>query len=405
MSVLLDEPLFPGVMHKMIENAFLGLLVFLNIQTAHAQYTYKNLPTFWLDLAYLYWDIQPAPEPIPLLVGTDLSIVGAILRQPDTTILLGDEEINMKGRSGGNLYAGYRFGDQLTYGIEANYFFLPLARKTKTILTTPGGQFQNYYLPYVNAVTGNESSRIIAVANNYGGLVSLKISNKMQGAEVNGLGNIICQHFGHIDLLGGVRYLNFQEDLTYFANLPYVPGSPFPLNIYQVTDQFDTANHFIGPQFGIKTEYFYKKLYIQATGKIAVGALLGSVDIQGSFATNDITGTVSPSVQTFTGGFFALPTNIGTHHTTHFSILPEIHLICGYQPANRLRFQAGYTLLYLTGVLRPGNQIDRNLNTSQSSVFQSTANPSLTGVERPEALMKTSGLWVQGINVAVEFGF
>lgn len=399
-------------MVKLIQNFFLSLLVFLGIQIAYAKeessYTpapiCKNLATFQLGLEYLYWDIQPAPEPVPLLVGTNLTIVGPVLGQPGTTVVLGDETMNMNWRSGGNLYANYRFGDQLAHGIEADYFFLPLAKKNKTIVTTPGGLFLHYYLPYINAVTGNESSQLVAVAGNYGGPVSLKISNKMQGAEVNGLKNMICSRLGHIDLLGGLRYLNFKENLTYSANFPYVPGSPFPLNIYQVTDQFNTVNNFIGPQFGIRGEYFYKKFFLRATGKLALGAMLESVDIQGSFTTNDITGTIGP-VQTFTGGYFALPTNIGTHNTARFSLFPEINLKFGYRPANRLHFQASYTLLYLTGILRPGNQIDRRLNISQSSVIQSTANPALIGAARPKALMKTTGIWIQGVNAGVEFEF
>jgi hypothetical protein len=49
----------------------------------------------------------------------------------------------------------------------------------------------------------------------------------------------------------------------------------------------------------------------------------------------------------------------------------------------------GYDFIYLSSVLRPGNQIDNTYD----------------GVTHPLVPMKTSGYWTQGLNLGLQFSF
>ena len=67
----------------------------------------------------------------------------------------------------------------------------------------------------------------------------------------------------------------------------------------------------------------------------------------------------------YSGGQLALPSNMGTHSSQQFSVMPEIGFTLGYDLTPRLKATAGYTLLYWSNVARPGDQIDLNLDQGQ----------------------------------------
>jgi large repetitive protein len=66
-----------------------------------------------------------------------------------------------------------------------------------------------------------------------------------------------------------------------------------------------------------------------------------------------------------TGGFLVLPSNIGTHQTSRFSVVPEVGVNLGYAITPGVRVSIGYTFMFWTQVVRPGDQIDLRVNTTQ----------------------------------------
>jgi hypothetical protein len=62
----------------------------------------------------------------------------------------------------------------------------------------------------------------------------------------------------------------------------------------------------------------------------------------------------------------------------------------------------GYDFLYWNQVVRPGNQVDRNINLSQSAVFGSGT---LSGPATPAPLFGRSDFWAQGITFGLELRF
>jgi hypothetical protein len=64
-----------------------------------------------------------------------------------------------------------------------------------------------------------------------------------------------------------------------------------------------------------------------------------------------------------------------------------------------IRAYVGYTFLCWTDVVRPGNQIDLALNPSQIPTG------TLTGPARPTFTRHESDVWVQGVNLGLEFRF
>ena len=114
-----------------------------------------------------------------------------------------------------------------------------------------------------------------------------------------------------------------------------------------------------------------------ATGKVALGDMQQQTRINGVLASNDFNG-LGP-VQTFPGGYFALPTNSGTYTRDRFAVVPEANLSVGYQVNRVISVFAGYSFLYLSNVARPGEQIDRVINPSQGTAFTGTVPAPLVG--------------------------
>ena len=103
-------------------------------------------------------------------------------------------------------------------------------------------------------------------------------------------------------------------------------------------------------------------------------------------------------------GTFVQSTDFGRTSRHEFAIVPEININVGYQLTDAFRVFAGYDLLFLSNVLRPGNQIDRTINSSETiqSAIAGTGAPPGT---RPVVPLAGSEFWAQGVNFGLEFRY
>lgn len=97
------------------------------------------------------------------------------------------------------------------------------------------------------------------------------------------------------------------------------------------------------------------------------------------------------ATRTFPGGYFALPINIGDHSRTAFAVVPEIKFNLGYRVTPAATFYVGYGFLYASKVARPGNQINRNINPTQSVSYVGDVPANLDGTAQPAFKFNTFG--------------
>jgi hypothetical protein len=126
-----------------------------------------------------------------------------------------------------------------------------------------------------------------------------------------------------------------------------------------------------------------------------VGATEQSVDINGGQIFNRVNGTV----QTFQGGLYALPSNIGHFSQTRFAVVPDVGLKIGYDLTDHIQLFVGYDVLYWSSVLRAGDQIDRSLDANKIPNFGGQF--PATAQVRPVPLLQTTGYWAQGFNAGI----
>lgn len=368
---------------------------------------------FWVAADYLNWKMSNSPR-IPPLVFTGIydSSVTPNLQTPGTTILLGNRTARDQGRSGGRFTLGYNFCSGQVYGTDVNYFFLAKESRSKSVQSNDFNENKitaqelpnNSYLaiPFFDATTNKESSVYIAKPGTFAGKATLKTTNWMQGAEWNFTRTVdlccSCTNF-QVSGLIGFRYWNFNDKLKFIT---HSPNTTTP-DIFTTLDEFKTTNNFYGGQIGFDAECVFDCFSIDVKAKIALGGMNQKLVIKGSLFTNDFDNF--GAVQEFSGGYLALPTNIGNFEKTQFAYIPEVDINFRYKFVDGFTLQIGYSFLYASKVFWAENQIDTHINPTQSVAINRSSSATLSGIPDPKPLKRSRDIWVQGFNVGLEYRF
>jgi hypothetical protein len=360
-------------------------------------------PHFYLGAEYLYW--WQKADHVPALVTTsDPNNVNpngrfGFIGQPGTQTLFGDGPINGGGSSGVRLTAGYWLDMYQEEGLEVSGF----------ILGGHGTKFQAnssdtpvLARPFFNLNTGSEFSELVAFPGISTGSVAVNTTSQLWGIEGNLRCNVCCDCNQRIDIFGGFRFLDLQESITIVENINGLASAPAPFTNQQATvfDRFATRNGFYGGQLGANYEYRMGQWFVDVKAKLGIGVTNSVIDINGAQTFFNTDGSVKSSTP---GGLLALNSNIGHYNKDHFSFVPELGLNLGYQVNDNIRVFAGYNFLYWTGVMRPGDQIDRNLDVTRIPNFPVAATPLST--VHPAVPFKSTDFWAQGINIGIEFRY
>lgn len=409
------------------------LLFLLCLFVAHALHSEE----WWLESDYLLWTTKKAPLPVPLVTSASLDdpLPGA-LGQPGTKILLGNKEIDMNWQNGFRVALGGWIDNCQNLGIEGSFFMLPKKSHQQSIHTSGEPGSLNVAVP-INDITGlwglngvpGETVFILPgplFGPGFQGSFSLTMSSKLQGSELNTLVNLISRCGFKIDFIGGFRWLQLQESLLFIGKTAGLPNSPFAGGFYNFKDSFKTNNNFYGPQIGLETDYNVDRWLFKGFAKVALGCMNQKVRIEGKSQTssgNLFYLTKNTANEVLSGGLFSEPANRGSHHRDEFAIVLETGINLSYQFSHCFEMGIGYNFLWLNRLFRPGEQIDRKINPTQTALAQasrdsvgvgpdkpvpfgeSAAAPLPTGPERPKFKHRSTDFWAQGLAVSLKFKF
>jgi hypothetical protein len=348
---------------------------------------------FWIGADYLNWSSKGDKLP-PLvttsLAGTPLAQAG-VLGASSTTVLFGNASVADGWRSGVRVSGGYWFDAQHSEGIEAQLLFLG---NESTEFSASSGATPILAEPFTDAVSGMPNASLIAFPGTASGSIAIRETSRLFGTGA-AYRRELCSScaFGSISAFAGYRYLRLRDGLA--INDSISPLSPiFPSgSAITASDQFNTTNNFHGLDLGLTGDVANGPWRLSWLAKIAVGGTFVDSHINGS---NSIaipgTGTTVSA-----GGFYTQPSNIGSTSSNRFAVAPELGLTAGYQFTDNLRAVVGYSLLYWTGLVRPGGRMDTTINTSQLN------GGILAGPARPQARMNTTDYWAQGFNLGLVF--
>ena len=351
----------------------------------------------WADAEYLLWWTKGSPLP-PLLTtsppGTPIDTAG-LLGANGTTVLFGNERVNTDARSGGRFTAGAWLNEGHTTGIEASFFFLGDETSHFTAVSDGSVILARPFIDFnpTSPFFGQGNTVLIAFPGLVRGSFEATTTSELRGAEVYLRQSLCCGCCCRLDALVGYRYLRLREGL-HISETEIATGADNPLAgiPFLVNEGFDTTNNFHGGELGLIGEVQRGRWFLRARGKLALGTTSQTVRIQGT--------TQVDSAAPEAGGILALPSNSGDHHSSHFSVVPEVGADIGFVVTPNVRVFTGYTFLYWTHVARPGDQVDLRINTTQPPLGNALIGPAV-----PAFNLKESSFWAQGLNFGLDIRF
>jgi len=368
--------------------------------------TCGNIPNaFWAEAEYLLWFLKSSPVHYPLVTTGDIGdpIPGA-LNQPGTRTLFGDRTAN------GDPYSGFRFrvGGMVPgvgVGMEAGGFFMLQQDTRFNRQSDPAGN-PIIALPFYDAFHQAESAVHVAFPGKLAGGVSTALRTNLYGADLNavfGLGGPVVDR-----IFVGFRYLELNETLTLtdqsnvllpgalsFNGTPLVGGDGVVIQ-----DSFGTTNKFYGGQVGAYKRWIIGALEFDGRVSLALGDTVENLHINGTTTLNPANGSAFAVVP---GGLFAQASNIGRHSQSEFSAIPELNLNVGYRFTPNVKVFVGYSFLYWSNVIRPGDQIDPRIDPRQVPTSPSFINGS--NAILPGTTFHRTDFWAQGLNLGVSVNF
>ena len=364
----------------------------------------------WINFEYLMWwqDGMELPPLVTTSVGTGIPATQAgVLGLAPTRTLFGGNDVLTDNFDGGRLRFGVWLDKCHTWGIGAEYF--KIGSESEGFSQTSTG---NPILarPFFNMETNREDSELVAFPGILTGNVTAQATSQLTGTSIylrylrqcdegcnNGLFCGCPSHYcSRTEMMFGYRGLELKENVFISEDLNSTDqGNP---GTFDILDRFETRNQFNGIDLGWmyrRTRGFWS---LDTQLRLAVGNTKQTVRINGHTTITDP--STNPPTQTYPGGLLTqTPGNIGVYTQNEFSVVPEFGATLGYQLTDHLRATVGYTFIYWSNVVRPGDQISRDVN---PNLLQPQV-PPITGAIRPGFEFDTTDYWVQGISFGGEY--
>jgi hypothetical protein len=344
----------------------------------------------------LFWWTRHSPV-VPLVTTNPDPNSIASLAEPGTTVLFGGDPIDFGNTIGIRGTLGCWVCDH-TVGVEGSIFGLP--RQGKTFTATGSGTDEPVIAVPINSTVSNipvggiPQGETSFNSGNVPSVIRVNATTELWGAEALGLVNCCCSDNGYLAVVGGFKYLDLRESLTLDQTFfdATVPGS------LSVHDGFSSRNQFYGAAAGLRGGVCCKYVGVDLAGLVAIGPSRQQYSAVGT--TTATPGAFGLTAGTTPGGVFALPSNIGTFSRNEFVVVPEAQAKVWFPVCHSLRLFAAYDFLFINSVVRASNQIDRNINPTQNTIFQPTV-----GVPAPLPNFNRTEFWAQGVSVGLEFRY
>jgi hypothetical protein len=382
-------------------------------------------------LEYLNWWSKNGRLPVPLVTTGPLLSSGT-LGDPNTQVLFGDQNLDYHNFSGGRIYADFWHDATRSQGAEVNIFALG-TRQVNFRATSDANGLPTLAVPFHDAISDQERVSLVSFPGAFAGGVSISSRSDLWGAEGNLLakGSLWEGRGTYVWLLAGFRYLDLAEDLSIAQNSNILPGGVFTLpdgstqflqggtanfgnavapvvapSQISVRDLFRVRNQFYGGQVGFRAEGQLGDAFVVVNGKVALGGTEETLKINGlTSITPGALGTgLIPGGNSLPAGLFALGTNSGRNTRNSFAVVPELGIQVGYYLTPRIRGFVGYDYLYWSTIIRPGEQIDRNVNRTQLPTSALFGTP-LQGPPRPVMAFHETDYWAHGVSVGFDFTY
>lgn len=359
-------------------------------------------PCSWGRVDLLLWHLGGYSTP-PLITSGHGNVPAdqvALLGQNGTSVLFGNNKVGDGLRLGTRLQFGHWFGPSRRLGVQGEFLWLGDEDSTRIFR---GDGDKTYARPFFNTnpdVNGQDA-QIFSRPGLAEGSVRFNTSSRVFSAAPSLRWNLCCcsdpcsgNQSSRVDLLLGYRYFGLDERFASQETLrptdtQFVDGTSFELN-----DRIRTDNQFHGVEVGMNHMRQLGRWYWDFSTIIAVGEMRSLISLDGSTRIN------VPDFRdaTFPGGFYVAPENVGSFRDTETTVIPQLRLNLSYCIGRNWRLGAGYTMMYVDSVFRPGSFVNTQFDGTRLGQTQTDAD-----FVRPAAARES--LFLHGANIGLSYNF
>lgn len=357
----------------------------------------------WVTGEYLFSFVKPGN--IPFALGSTGPAGGlGVLGTPGTVGVHGPRNLDYGTFAGLRIGGGRWLSSARTFGVEGSVFLLENRSVGDTAVGNPV-----LARPFFDTSTGTENVRVLTAPGAFAGGLSMSSSSRLWGADAGGVLRLTeGKQAWSLDAVGGFKFLSLEESLQITDFAQVLPGGGVTAfnGVGQaapartdVSDFFSTQNRFYGAGLGLRVGWTSERWFGGLTGKASLGTTRQTVNVNGS---STLSGTVIAPA-TVSGGLLAVNSNIGSGSRNGFSVVPEVSAKLGYRLTQNLSVVGGYQFLYWTNVVRPGDQMSRNLNPTRIPTSINFGVP--FGPVQPATPFATTDFWMHGATVGFQLAF
>ncbi|MFO0863057.1 MAG: BBP7 family outer membrane beta-barrel protein [Gemmataceae bacterium] len=350
---------------------------------------------FWVKAEY--WVGWVEGMQLPALVttaspGTPRAFAG-LLGNPNTDFVVAGSAAN-GARNGVKFDTGFWFPRNDQLGVE---FGGSMLESQSSIYAIRSDGTKILARPFFDVTSNSQQAVLVAFPGVSGGRIDVTASS----------GNF---YEGHLDLIErtidtgtfradsiiGYRFYRYDERVVIQQTAMPQEAAFIPGTVIQSFDDFRTRNEFHGIDMGVRFRFLLSDDWsLGLLAKVALGRQVRESNVSGgqqSFVPGQ-----TASIQQ--GGVLALTSNIGTRSKSDWSVLPELGVNLGYQVTTNMKLTFGYSLLLMQGISRASDQIDINVNPGLLPP-STLSNPAF-----PAPLLRRDDVWIQSLNLGLEFVF
>jgi len=358
----------------------------------------------WTSFEYLLYYIHSVGVNTQLVsVGTPVG--GGVLGTPAGTVLYPGQALKFNPMSG----ARVSFGSWLPNNPIKGWEIVGTIVETKNDRFQAGFGDQVVARPVIDSNLGVSAALIVASPFFATGGVFVDTSSFNWTLEANSLRRLYVDEQRQVSLIWGSRYFDLNEELHVFQTTNLLPGNttffyggivPAPARI-DVEDNFDVRNQYLATQVGLKGEYHYRRWVFGWTSKFGFGTNYQTLDIKGVSRLIPTPGALPNEVP---GGLLAVSSNIGRTHKYMFAWNADSQIKLGYRMLRNLDVIFGYNFFWINNVIRPGTEIDPQINPQfvPTSASYGLA-PTLTA--NPMRLFNQVDFWMMGLSAALHLQY
>lgn len=277
---------------------------------------------------------------------------------PAASVLFGGSTVGEDVRPAGRVTLGKWLDESQTNSVEGRFWMLGEYGINFATNSTASPVLAR---PFYDVATLSNNAVLLAYPG-FTGPSSVSVSSHSEVLS----GEFLYRHLAlesddsRLDFLAGYHFSRIDEDLN-INSLTTVIGVPGVTSGTTLTDaeSFEARNEFHGGQIGMSANYFIDcNWQVDMLAKVAIGNMRQTATIAGR------TTIVTPGPGSTTSvqpGLLAGAANSGQFTRNRFAIIPEVGAKLRRSFTDCLDVSVGYSFIYWSSVIQPGDQIDPRL--------------------------------------------